>query len=54
MDECVITIENASVKRKYFTMKSSSLEIPRGYIIGIQGDNGAGKTTLLRWRAIYT
>ena len=47
MDECVITIENASVKRKYFTMKSSSLEIPRGYIIGIQGDNGAGKTTLL-------
>ena len=30
-----------------FTLKNISLEIPRGYIIGLVGANGCGKTTLL-------
>lgn len=48
MDEIAIKIENASLKLGNFTIKPAKLEIPKGYIIGIQGDNGAGKTTLLR------
>lgn len=28
-------------------IKPANLEIPKGYIVGVQGENGAGKTTLL-------
>ena len=41
-------MENASVHFKKFAMKPVNLELPQGYIIGVQGPNGAGKTTLLR------
>ena len=47
MDETIIKIENAALKLKKFVIKPANLEIPKGYIVGIQGENGAGKTTLL-------
>ena len=47
MDETIIKIENASLKLKKFVIKPANLEIPKGYIVGVQGENGAGKTTLL-------
>ena len=46
MDETIIKIENASLKLKKFVIKPANLEIPKGYIVGVQGENGAGKTTL--------
>ena len=48
MDEIIIRIEDASVQFDKFSIKPAKMEIPKGYIIGIQGDNGAGKTTLMR------
>ena len=48
MDEIIIRIEDASVQFDKFSIKPAKMEIPKGYIIGIQGDNGAGKTTFLR------
>lgn len=48
MDESIIRIENACVQFDNFSIKPANLEIPKGFIIGIQGDNGAGKTTFLR------
>lgn len=48
MEESVIKIQNAGIKLGKFIMKPVNLEIPRGYIVGIQGDNGAGKSTLIR------
>ena len=47
MDETIIKIENAALKLKKFMIKPANLEIPKGYIVGVQGENGAGKTTLL-------
>ena len=48
MENIIIRAENASVHFKKFDMKPVNLELPEGYIIGVQGPNGAGKTTLLR------
>lgn len=48
MDNIIIRAENASVHFKKFAMKPVNLELPQGYIIGVQGPNGAGKTTLLK------
>lgn len=48
MNENIIKFENASLKLGNFIVEPINLEIPKGYIVGIQGDNGAGKTTLLR------
>lgn len=48
MDDVLVRIENAGVRYKNFSMKSVNLELPRGYIIGVQGPNGAGKSTLLK------
>ena len=47
MDETIIKIENAALKLKKFVIKPANLEIPKGYIVGVQGENGAGKPTLL-------
>ena len=47
MDETIIKIENAALKLKKFVIKPANLEIPKGYIVGVQGENGAGKTTML-------
>ena len=43
MDETIIKIENAALKLKKFMIKPANLEIPKGYIVGVQGENGAGK-----------
>lgn len=48
MENIIIKFDNAFISFKNFTMKPVNLEIPRGFIIGIQGKNGAGKTTLLK------
>lgn len=48
MDDVLVRIENAGVRYKNFSMKPVNLELPRGYIIGVQGPNGAGKSTLLK------
>lgn len=53
MDETIIKIENAALKLKKFVIKPANLEIPKGYIVGIQGENGAGKTTLLHMMLAY-
>lgn len=48
MEENIIKIENAALKLGKFSMKPAIINIPKGYIVGIQGDNGAGKSTMLR------
>jgi len=44
------TLEIESVKKRYkgFTLEDVSLQLPRGYIMGLIGPNGAGKTTLIK------
>ena len=44
MEENIIKIENAALKLGKFSMKPAIINIPKGYIVGIQGDNGAGKS----------
>ena len=48
MEENIIKIENAALKLGKFSIKPAIINIPKGYIVGIQGDNGAGKSTMLR------
>ncbi len=48
MGESIISINNASVKFKDFTMEDVNLNIEKGMITAIEGHNGAGKTTLLK------
>ena len=48
MEENIIRIENAALKLGNFSIKPAIINIPKGYIVGIQGDNGAGKSTMLR------
>jgi len=48
MEEIIIRIENAALKLGKFSIKPAIINIPKGYIVGIQGDNGAGKSTMLR------
>lgn len=48
MEDIIIKIKEASVSFKNFALTPLSLNIPRGYIIGIKGSNGAGKSTFLK------
>lgn len=48
MEDIVISIQNAEVSFKKFKLGPVNIDIPRGYIIGVQGENGAGKSTFLR------
>lgn len=48
MEDVMIRMENAAVSFKNFSMSPVNMELPKGYIIGIQGPNGAGKSTLLK------
>ena len=47
MEDVIIRIEDAAVSFEKFSVKPAIIEIPKGYVIGIQGSNGAGKTTFL-------
>ena len=47
MEENIIRIENAALKLGNFSIKPAIINIPKGYIVGIQGDNGAGKSTTM-------
>lgn len=46
--EHVVTMKNVSKQFAGFSLKDVSLNIPKGYIMGLIGPNGAGKTTLIK------
>jgi ABC-2 type transport system ATP-binding protein len=46
--ESILELKNLKKEYKEFTLDSISLEIPRGYIMGLIGPNGAGKTTAIK------
>jgi len=48
MEDIIIKIHNASASYKNFILQPVNMDIPKGYIIGIEGRNGAGKTTFLK------
>jgi ABC-2 type transport system ATP-binding protein len=52
MDQSMTTIIEASAVRKRFgrneVLRGTTLEIPRGSIVGLVGTNGAGKSTLIK------
>lgn len=43
----MVTLKNVSKKWDGFCLKQLSMELPKGYIMGLIGLNGAGKTTVL-------
>lgn len=48
MEDMVIRIKDAEVSLRKFRLGPINIDIPKGYIVGVQGDNGAGKSTFLR------
>ena len=44
----MISIKNATLKLKKFTINPISMDIPKGYIIGVVGPNASGKSTFLK------
>lgn len=48
MEEKIVRLDGAAVTFENFAIKPVNIEIPKGYIIGVQGENGAGKSTLLK------
>lgn len=44
----ILYINNLCKKYKNFQMNNVSLELPKGFIMGLIGENGAGKTTLIK------
>lgn len=44
----IIEINNLNKAYKGFSLKNVSLQLPKGFIMGIIGENGAGKTTLIK------
>lgn len=43
----MLTLEHVNKKIGSFELKDISMELPKGYIMGLIGQNGAGKTSLL-------
>ena len=43
----MIKIEGLTKKLEDFSLQDITMELPKGYIMGLVGENGAGKTTLL-------
>ena len=50
MDNTENILELHNVKKRYkgFTLDGISLDLPKGYILGLIGPNGAGKTTTIK------
>lgn len=46
--ENILEIKNLNKKYKNFNIDNMSLNLPKGFIMGLIGENGAGKTTLLK------
>jgi ABC-2 type transport system ATP-binding protein len=46
--EYALEIQRADKRYEGFTLDDVSLQLPRGYIMGLIGPNGAGKTTLIK------
>ena len=46
--ENILEIKNLNKKYKNFSLRSVSLNLPKGFIMGLIGENGAGKSTLIK------
>jgi len=48
VDDVAIQLSGVSKSYSGFELEDVSLQLPRGYIMGLVGPNGAGKTTIIR------
>lgn len=48
MEDIVLNVKNAEVSFNKFKLGPVNIQIPRGFVIGVQGENGAGKSTFLK------
>ncbi len=44
----ILHVDNLCKKYKNFKINNVSLQLPKGFIMGLIGENGAGKTTLIK------
>jgi len=48
MMDNILHVDNLCKKYKNFKINNVSLQLPKGFIMGLIGENGAGKTTLIK------
>ncbi len=48
MTEYALEISGLTKRHRDFELKDVSLQLPRGFVLGLIGPNGAGKTTILK------
>ncbi len=48
MMDNILHVDNLCKKYKNFKLNNVSLQLPKGFIMGLIGENGAGKTTLIK------
>jgi len=48
MMDNILYVDNLCKKYKNFKLNNVSLQLPKGFIMGLIGENGAGKTTLIK------